>query len=789
MVDLFSRLLNNRQGLLLGESIILGVLFHYSFVYITFVMLTFNQLINRMKTYRFLGILWLFIFSGGTFAQQPGVSDLTHALSALEAEHYQEALPWFRKQVKAFPKDPMYHYYHGLCALHAGTVEEAQASLRYASTQQVPADVYLFLGRTYHKQYQFSKALDYYNRYMRAVTPAEAKRNRYLEVYRSQTENALYTLREFTRPEVLKREKFARENLFDTLPPMSQGKLVETLPMPVDSLLAAKLVQAFLPANLDIGDEVLLVLNDGGQQDLYRATLHAPDSLGIPEPLGQEVNTPFDEAYPVLSADGSTLFFASQGHYSMGDYDIYQSEWDWSEQKWHAPTASGFPVNSVGADFLFVPGEDPAVASFVSTRFCGADSVWYFQVQQSHKVIYRDVFFADSLLAVAALVPDAMKAPVAEGTVAKAASPAYTYSGEEGFLQKEAYDSLVQWAMVYQTRADSVQWLLADERDKLQEVAQRDQKQALMQSIVANERLAYQLQKKADQCYARVREIEQQNIARNPDMARAVAVQRDNPAKESSRASQVQVRIVRGDPLAENLQVEAPRRVVRPAPLTTDSSSMQVAQGLVVGASERYNHNRIPVDPTPNPKLVYRIQLGAFSRKLSPADVKGLYPVVGVSIPNRPITKYYAGEFFLLQEAKEALSKVHRSGFGDAFVVALKGGERMPVKEAVKIEQQELQGRQSEPAPDAEGTQLPGVRFVVRIPVPADNSELTAFLEDLTVTGKEKKWLTKEQTQYLEIGWYAEFEEALALKKKLAPQLPMPAEVHALTKSHDLPVK
>lgn len=742
-----------------------------------------------MKTYRFLGILWLFILSGVTFAQQPGVSDLTHALSALEAEHYLEALPFFRKQVKAFPKDPMYRYYHGLCALHAGTVEEAQASLRYASTQQVPADVYLFLGRTYHKQYQFSKALDYYNRYLHAASPSEVKRNRYLEVYRSQTENALYTLREFTRPEVLKREKFARENLFDTLPPMMQGKIVKTLPMPVDSLLAAKLVHAFLPANMAMGDEVLLVLNKGGQQDLYSATLHAPDSLGAPQPLEQEVNTPFDEAYPVLSADGSTLFFASQGHYSMGGYDIYQSEWDWSDQKWQAPKASGFPVNSVADDYLFVPGEDPAEASFLSSRFCGADSVWHFKVQQSHKVIYRDVFFADSLLAVASLVPDAMKIPTEKSAAAKTASPAYTYSAEAGFLHKEAYDSLVHWAMVYQTRADSVQWLLADERDKLQEVEQRDQKQALMQSIVNNERLAYQLQKKADQCYARVREIEQQNIANNPELAQAIAVRRDNPAKESSRASQVQVRIVRGEPLADTLQVEAPKRVKRPSPTPVDSSAMLVAQGLAVGAANRSAHNRIPLDPAPNPKLVYRIQLGAFSRKLSPADVKGLYPVVGVSIPNRPITKYYAGEFFLLQEAKEALPKVRRTGFGDAFIVALKNGERMPVKEAVKIEQQELQGRQSEPAPDAKGTRLPGVRFVVRIPVPADNSELTAFLEDLTVTGKEKKWITKDQTQYLEIGWYAEFEEALALKKKLATQLPVPAEVHALTKSHDLPVK
>jgi hypothetical protein len=741
-----------------------------------------------MKTYRLPGILYILLFSVASSAQTPSVPDLTDALNALEAGSYQEALPYFEKQVQAYPKDGMYQYYYGLCALHAGTTEDAQASLRYAATQNVPADVYLFLGRTYHLQYQFSKALAYYNRYLSAVTAAEAKRNTWFSMYRSQTENALYTLREFTRPEVLTRKKFPKEGLFDAIPTMKQGRLVDTLSAGLDSSVYARFEHAFIPTELNAGDEVLLVLEDEGQWDLYRATWYSVDSVGTPESLGEAVNTPFDEAYPILSSDGSTLYFASKGHYSMGDYDIYQSEWDWSNQVWGPPKASGFPINSVAADFLFVPGEDPAVASFVSSRFCGADSLWYFQVEQSHKVIYRDVFYADSLLAVAAMKPGAPAKAVGVRTRTAKVSPAYTYSAADGFLQKETYDSLVHWALVYQTRADSVQWLLADQRDRIQEVEQRDQKQTLMQQIVANERLAYQLQKKADRCYAQVREIEQQNRAQNPNWTKAFAVRQEKRQSEQ-RTSQVQVRIVRGEPLEDTLQVTERRRMARPLPAPKDSSGVQVAQGLHSRAQERYPNGRIPVDVSPHEKLVYRIQLGVFSRKLTPADVKGLYPVVGASIPNRPITKYYAGEFFLLEDARKALPKVRNIGFSDAFIVALKEGERLAVKEAVKIEQAELKGRKSAPEMEEEGTRLPGVRFVVRISVPADNSELSAFLEDLTVTGKEKKWVTKEQRQYVEIGWYAEFEQALALKKELAQKLPVPIEIHALTQSHDLPVK
>jgi hypothetical protein len=47
------------------------------------------------------------------------------------------------------------------------------------------------------------------------------------------------------------------------------------------------------------------------------------------------INTPYDEKTPVLHPDGKTLFFASEGHNTMGKLDIFYShlkiDSTWSE--------------------------------------------------------------------------------------------------------------------------------------------------------------------------------------------------------------------------------------------------------------------------------------------------------------------------------------------------------------------------------------------------------------------------------------------------------------------------
>lgn len=73
--------------------------------------------------------------------------------------------------------------------------------------------------------------------------------------------------------------------------------------------------------------------------------------------MGPQVNTPFNEDRPFLINGGKTLFFASQGHYNMGGYDIFRSELQ-SNGLWSTPANLGYPLNTPDDDDFFMPADN-----------------------------------------------------------------------------------------------------------------------------------------------------------------------------------------------------------------------------------------------------------------------------------------------------------------------------------------------------------------------------------------------------------------------------------------------
>ncbi|MBC7864010.1 MAG: PD40 domain-containing protein [Bacteroidia bacterium] len=82
-----------------------------------------------------------------------------------------------------------------------------------------------------------------------------------------------------------------------------------------------------------------------GGKDIYIIRKLCNGHWATPEHLGNNVNTKFNEDFPRLSKDGKTLFFASEGHSSMGGFDIFKSEWNETQMSWSAPQNLGYPIN------------------------------------------------------------------------------------------------------------------------------------------------------------------------------------------------------------------------------------------------------------------------------------------------------------------------------------------------------------------------------------------------------------------------------------------------------------
>lgn len=68
--------------------------------------------------------------------------------------------------------------------------------------------------------------------------------------------------------------------------------------------------------------------------------------------LGPSINTPYNEDAPFIHPDGITLFFSSEGHKSIGGYDIMYSIKQ--DNHWIEPMSMGIPLNTTEDDRFYV---------------------------------------------------------------------------------------------------------------------------------------------------------------------------------------------------------------------------------------------------------------------------------------------------------------------------------------------------------------------------------------------------------------------------------------------------
>lgn len=85
--------------------------------------------------------------------------------------------------------------------------------------------------------------------------------------------------------------------------------------------------------------------------DIYMSRRLPNRDWGIPQKLPDVINTPFNESFPHLMADGKTFYFCSEGHAAMGGFDIFICEWDELTNTWSVPKNAGYPINTVDDDF------------------------------------------------------------------------------------------------------------------------------------------------------------------------------------------------------------------------------------------------------------------------------------------------------------------------------------------------------------------------------------------------------------------------------------------------------
>lgn len=382
-----------------------------------------------------------------------------------------------------------------------------------------------------------------------------------------------------------------------------------------------------------------------GTRDIMMTRLE--DTLWTAPVPVEELSDPYaDEIYPMLSPDGKTMFFASEGLYGVGGYDLYKSVWDESRQRWSAPQNMGFPYSSPADDFLYVESEDGDYALFASNRECGGDSVYVYAIRYEDYPVHAPMTDPFDLQELALLNP-----PLAE-------------TQEEEVADIPDNDLTIK----YMAKMDEVRVLrdsIAATSSALETLRNEyvfgndpAERARLTNEILKLETGIPSLQRALDKASGELGAIEmeflKEGIFLNMDMQK----EDENPVADMPEYD-FRMRSM-GDSLAMAVHV----------PEVKFDYTFRIESEAVFAEDQT-----IPTG------IVYQVQLFSGGRKATSAELKGLTPIYEHRTPAGMYT-YRAGLFLAYQEAVKAAEQIRRRGFKDAYIAAFIDGQEVSVVSA-----------------------------------------------------------------------------------------------------------
>lgn len=133
---------------------------------------------------------------------------------------------------------------------------------------------------------------------------------------------------------------------------------------------------------LDSSEKIMYFVSDRpggyGQSDIWKVELR-DNGFGIPENLGDQINTDGRETFPFISEDNE-LYFATDGRPGLGGLDVFVSKIN-ENGSYLKPQNVGAPINTVSDDFAFIIDTKKQSGYFSSNREGGRgkDDIYTFK--------------------------------------------------------------------------------------------------------------------------------------------------------------------------------------------------------------------------------------------------------------------------------------------------------------------------------------------------------------------------------------------------------------------------
>lgn len=399
-----------------------------------------------------------------------------------------------------------------------------------------------------------------------------------------------------------------------------------------------------------------------GKWDIF-STQHVDGiKWSAPQSLGNIVNSPGDELFPIISPDGKKLYFSSNGHSGMGGFDLYVSIWDEKSNVWGVPQNLGFPYSSPEDDFLYINSDSGNYSILASKRDVSAkDSIRIYQLEFESTPVKSAIGSTEEALEIASLRSKERSAQIESKKRDKVDSNSLK-------TNPEAYEYTKMFKEIRKIQSDIEETIkeINANRELYNTLTKAEDKTLQEKKISDGELLLTEQQSKLRVANQLVQEREMNFLSKG------IIIPREDFFKDST--SIVDSSAVKHKMVAKlSLYGRLPQMEVLNPIVLVDYAFKVLDKAVIVEDSS------IPDG------LVYSIQLFLVSSKTPPESFKGLSPVFETETPAGKYL-YTVGRFFSYAELSSALTKVKSLKFPNVLAVAYHNGKSISIKNARLLE-------------------------------------------------------------------------------------------------------
>ena len=289
----------------------------------------------------------------------------------------------YSQLVSLYGSNPLYAFRFGAAGIYATTDRDKciffmKDGVRRGYTEP---ETHYYLARAYHLSYNFKEALIEYEKFQTSAEKKQLAKSD-CKAQKLSAESGLNLMNSIKDVQVIEKTEAEKSSFYRymNIDP-SIGKIIAT-PKELLSKLDMKSKEEhvfFLPNN---GKKIFFSSKgkDGSNgKDIYM-TSRLNGSFTTPVKLKTTVNTEFDEDFAFMHPNGSTLYFASKGHGSMGGYDIFRCDWDASINDFGPAINMDFAINTPDDDLFFITDSLNTTAYFASSRLTSPDKLYVYRV-------------------------------------------------------------------------------------------------------------------------------------------------------------------------------------------------------------------------------------------------------------------------------------------------------------------------------------------------------------------------------------------------------------------------